>query len=141
MRGQPLMPTTPRKARILLKEEKAQVVRRAPFTIQLLYATGEAKKSIVLGIDTGYSIIGFSAVSEQKELLAGELILRKDVSEKITERKMYRRNRRGKLWYRKPRFLNRISSKKKGWLAPSIQHKLDSHIRLVEILKQSLPIT
>ncbi|MHA2318465.1 MAG: RNA-guided endonuclease IscB, partial [Candidatus Hodarchaeales archaeon] len=135
------MPTTPRKARILLKEEKAQVVRRAPFTIQLLYATGEAKKSIVLGIDTGYSIIGFSAVSEQKELLAGELILRKDVSEKITERKMYRRNRRGKLWYRKPRFLNRISSKKKGWLAPSIQHKLDSHIRLVEILKQSLPIT
>jgi hypothetical protein len=35
MRGQPLMPTTPRKARILLKEEKAQVVRRAPFTIQL----------------------------------------------------------------------------------------------------------
>jgi hypothetical protein len=141
MRGQPLMPTTRRKARILLKEGKAQVVRRAPFTIQLLYATGEAKQTIVLGIDAGYSIVGFSAVSEQKELLAGEFILRKDVSKKITERSIYRRTRRGKLWYRKPRFLNRVSSKKKGWFAPSITHKLESHIRLVEILKQLLPIT
>ena len=141
MRGQPLMPTTPRKARILLKEEKAQVVRRAPFTIQLLYATGEAKQPIVLGIDAGFSIVGFSAVSEQKELLAGELVLRKEVSKKITERRIYRRNRRSKLWYRKPRFLNRISSKKKGWFAPSILNKLESHIRLVKIVKQLLPIT
>jgi 5-methylcytosine-specific restriction endonuclease McrA len=141
MRGQPLMPTTPRRARLLLKEEKAQVIRRAPFTIQLLYATGEVKQPIVLGIDAGYSIVGFSAISEQKELLAGELVLRKDVSKRITKRSMYRRSRRGRLWYRKPRFLNRIASKKKYWFAPSIQHKLDSHIRLVEILRKLLPIT
>lgn len=63
MRGQPLMPTTPRKARILLKENKVKVIRRLPFTIQLLYATGETKQDIILGIDAGYSFIGFSAVT------------------------------------------------------------------------------
>lgn len=53
---------------------------------------------------------------------------------------MYRRTRRSRLWYRKPRFLNRIATKKKGWLAPSIQHKLDSHIRLIDFIKKLLPI-
>jgi N6-L-threonylcarbamoyladenine synthase len=60
MRGQPLMPTTPCKARILLKEKKAQVIRRTPFTIQLNYPTEETKQPITLGIDAGYSKIGFS---------------------------------------------------------------------------------
>jgi len=54
---------------------------------------------------------------------------------------MYRRIRRNRLRYRKPRFDNRVSSKKNGWLAPSIQHKLDSHIRFIEYLKKILPIT
>ncbi|MFX0051764.1 MAG: RNA-guided endonuclease IscB [Candidatus Hermodarchaeota archaeon] len=53
---------------------------------------------------------------------------------------MYRRTRRNKLWYRKPRFLNRTHVKKKGWLAPSIQHKLDTYIRLVDKLNNFLPI-
>ena len=53
---------------------------------------------------------------------------------------MYRRNRRDKLWYRKPRFMNR-GNKKKGWLAPSIDHKLQTHIRLIEKLKKILPIS
>lgn len=140
MRGQPLMPTTPRKARILLKENKVKVIRRLPFTIQLLYATGETKQDIILGIDAGYSFIGFSAVTSDRELLSGELELRKDLSQKITERKQYRRTRRNRLWYRKPRFDNRKASKPKGWLAPSILHKLESHIRLVTFIKKLLPI-
>ena len=141
MNGKTLMPTTPRKARLLLKEKKAQVIRRHPFTIQLSHQTEEAKQPIILCIDAGYSTVGFSAISEQKELLAGELILRKDVSKKLDERRMYRRNRRNRLWYRKPRFNNRVSSKKKDWMAPSIIHKLESHIRLVAKIKQFLPIT
>jgi N6-L-threonylcarbamoyladenine synthase len=53
---------------------------------------------------------------------------------------MYRRNRRNKHhWYRKPRFDNRVKSI--GWLAPSIQHKIDSHIRIVEKVSKFLPIT
>ena len=58
----PLMPTTPRKARVLLKERKASVVQRNPFTIKLLYPSGNAKQEIVLGIDSGYLNIGFSAL-------------------------------------------------------------------------------
>lgn len=141
MRGQSLMPTKQQKANKLLKQGKAKIVKRNPFTIQLKYATGETKQNITLGIDSGYSFIGFSALSEKKELISGEVSLRKDVSKKLTERKMYRNNRRNKLWYRKPRFLNRTSTKKKGWLAPSIEHKLNTHIRLVEKIKKLLPVT
>ncbi len=139
MRGKPLMPTTPRKAKKLLKAGKAKVVQRAPFTIQLLYPTGEQKQDITLGIDAGYSFIGFSAVTDNKELIAGELELRKNVSDLIQDKKMYRRLKRNKLWYRKPRFLNRKIEK--GWIAPSMEHKLQSHIRLVDKIKKLLPIT
>jgi 5-methylcytosine-specific restriction endonuclease McrA len=137
----PLMPCKPAKARHLLKDGKAKVVQRAPFTIRLLWDCEEYVQPTVLGVDAGYSYIGFSAVTDKAELIAGELKLRKDVSKKLSERATYRRNRRSRKWYREPRWLNRVSSKKKGWLAPSIQHKLDSHIRLVNQLKQILPIT
>jgi hypothetical protein len=45
------MPKTQRKARLLLKQKKATIVCYSPFTIQLLYATGETKQEIVLGVD------------------------------------------------------------------------------------------
>jgi 5-methylcytosine-specific restriction endonuclease McrA len=141
MRGQPLMPTTPRKARLILQNYQAKVVYRTPFTIQLNYATGENKQEITLGIDAGYSKIGFSAITKYRELIAGEVSLRTDLSKKLTERRMYRRARRNKLWYRKSRFLNRVSVKKKDWLAPSILHKLETHIRLIEKINFILPIS
>ncbi|GBE55179.1 CRISPR-associated endonuclease Cas9 [archaeon BMS3Bbin15] len=139
MRGKPLMPTTPRNARVLLKQEKARVVQRSPFTIQLNYPTGEAKQDITLGIDAGYSAIGFSAVTDKKKLICGELTLRKRISKLLEQRRTYRRTRRAKLWHRKPRFNNR--SRPNGWLAPSIQHKFDTHLRLIEKLKKILPVT
>lgn len=139
MRGTPLMPTTPRKARKLLEQNNAKVMQRTPFTIQLLYATGETKQDVTLGIDPGYSYIGFSAVSDGKELIAGEVTLRRDIKKLLEQRSSYRRKRRGRLWHRKPRFDNR--GKDKGWLAPSIQHKLDSHIKSVDRIKSILPIT
>jgi len=139
MRGKPLMPTTQRKARILLKQGKAKVVKRAPFVIQLTIATGEAKQNITLGIDSGYSKVGFSAKTEKKELISGELKLRGNIPKLIGQKKAYRRTRRSKLWHRKPRFNNRIRQKK--WLAPSLQHKLDTHIRLIKNIKRWFPIT
>ncbi|MCK5017253.1 MAG: HNH endonuclease, partial [Candidatus Peribacteraceae bacterium] len=141
MRGQPLMPTTQQKANKLLKQGNAKAVKRTPFTIQLKYATGETKQPITLGIDSGYKHVGFSAVSGKGELISGELKLRVDVSKRIQDRAMYRRTRRNKLWYRKPRFDNRAKSKKKGWLSPSIMHKVETHIRLVDKLRSILPIT
>lgn len=139
MRGQPLMPTTPRKARHLLKQNKAKVISRKPFTIQLRYATGEAKQPIKLGIDSGYKEIGFSATTDKKEVISGKVTLRTDIPRLLEERRMYRRCRRSKLWYRQQRFNNRRIDN--GWLAPSIKHKLDSHIRLIEKIKKLLPIT
>lgn len=137
--GTPLMPCKPAKARHLLEQKKAKVVTRKPFTIQLLWDCEQNVQPIKLGIDAGYKKVGISAVSDKKELLSAEVSLRTDIPKKIQEKSMYRRNRRNRLWHRQPRFLNR--SKSKGWLAPSIQHKLDSHIRLVEKIKKFLPIT
>ena len=94
MRGKPLMPTSPKKARLLLKEGKAKVVQRNPFTIQLKYATGEAKQPIKLTFDPGYKNVGFSAITEKRELISGEVTIRTDIPEKIAEKKMYRRGRR-----------------------------------------------
>ncbi|MHA2271458.1 MAG: RNA-guided endonuclease IscB [Candidatus Hodarchaeales archaeon] len=140
MRGQPLMPTTPQKARRLLKEKRAKVIQRLPFMLQLRYATGENKQSVELGLDPGYSQSGFSVITTKKELLAGEVHFRTDVSKKLTERRMYRRTRRSnKTRYRPPRFANR--RREQGWLAPSIQHKLDSHLRFIQKLQTMLPIT
>ncbi len=133
------MPTTQRKGKKLLTERKAKVAKRCPFTIQLNYATGEATQPIKLGVDMGYTTIGFSAKTEQLELISGTLILRKDVSKKIGTRRSYRRVRRSRLWYREPRFLNR--KKEEGWLAPSTQHRLASHHSLVKKLKSLLPIS
>ncbi|MFW9914394.1 MAG: RNA-guided endonuclease IscB [Candidatus Thorarchaeota archaeon] len=141
MRGHPLMPTTPRKARKLVKANKATVLRRLPFAIQLHYATGEAKQKIELGIDAGYSMIGFSATTAKQEVIAGEVELRQDVSHNLMQRKQYRRTRRNRLWYRPPRFNNRVATKKKGWFPPSLQHKLNSHKQLIAEIQKLLPIT
>lgn len=139
--GKPLMPTHPAKARKLLKAKKASVITTSPFVIQLNYETTEHTQDVTLGTDSGYLHIGFSCVTEKKEVLSGEVDLLKDMSERITDRSMYRSQRRSRKRYRKPRFNNRKASKKKGWLAPSVQHKLDSHIRLIGKLRKHLPIT
>ncbi|MGY4687691.1 RNA-guided endonuclease IscB [Petrotoga sp. DB-2] len=148
--GTPLMPTNRRgKVRHLLREGKAKVVRNKPFTIQLTYDTTHYTQPITLGVDSGHKHIGFSAVTEKEEVLSGEVELRDDVSELIKEKGMYRRIRRNGLRYREPRFDNRVSSRKgtpqkgfkESWLAPSIKHKLDTHIRFIEFIKKILPIT
>ena len=86
------MPTTPANARRLLKEGKAEVIRSKPFTIRLLYATGETTQPVTLGIDSGYRYIGFSAVTEKAELISGEAIIRTDIPKLNLEKAMYRRS-------------------------------------------------
>ena len=137
--GKPLMPTSPAKARRLLKAGKAKVVKRSPFTIQLIYGSSGYKQDIKLGVDTGYKHVGLSAVSDAKELFRSEVELRTDIPKLLSERRQYRRTRRNRLWYRKQRFLNR--GIKAGWLAPSVQHRLDSHIKAVDFVKSILPVT
>lgn len=139
--GKPLMPTKRyAKIRILRKRGLLKIISAKPFTVQLLYDTKNITQDVTLGIDSGYLNIGFSAITEKQELISGEVKLLQGQKERIKERAGYRRLRRQRLRYRAPRFNNRISSKKKGWLAPSIQHKLDSHIRFIEKLRKLLPV-
>jgi len=60
----PLMPCKPRKARILLKQKKAKVIKQTPFTIKLLYGSSAYKQDITLGVDAGSKNIGLSATTE-----------------------------------------------------------------------------
>ena len=74
--GKALMPTSNAKARKLLKQQKAKVLNVKPFVIQLTYRTEtEYVQKIELGIDSGYANIGFSAIDEEKEYIAGEVKL------------------------------------------------------------------
>lgn len=139
--GKPLMPTSNAKARILLKQKKAIVKELKPFTIQLTYTTTEYVQEITLGIDSGYNNIGFSAITKSKELISGEVKLLQGMKERLLSRTRYRKIRRSRLRYRKARWNNRTKSKPKEWLAPSLQHKLDSHIKFVNYLYSILPIT
>lgn len=124
MRGEPLMPCTQRKARLLLKEGKAIIHQYNPFAIQLTYATGETKQDCSIGVDTGSKHVGFAITSEDKVLFKGEVELRQDVKSNLDTRRIYRRDRRNrKTRYRKPRFSNRKRPEK--WLPPSLQNRLN----------------
>ena len=96
MRGQPLMPCSPPKARKLLRAGKAVPVRRTPFVIQLTVPTGETKQSITLGVDAGYKHVGLSATTAKEELLASEVELRQDVTGLLSNRLALRRARRNR---------------------------------------------
>ena len=142
MRGQPLMPCSPPKARKLLRAGKAVPVRRTPFVIQLTVPTGETKQPITLGVDAGYKHVGLSATTAKEELLASEVELRQDVTGLLSNRLALRRARRNrKTRCRAPRFDNRIRSKHKGWLAPSVENRIQAHISRIEAVCRVLPIT
>lgn len=137
-----LMPTQRfGKVRRLLKSGLATVVCRMPFTIKLNYETADFTQPITLGVDAGSKIIGLSATTETKELYSAEVELRNDIVDKLATRREQRRTRRNRLRYRKPRFNNRVSSKRKGWLAPSIEHKIQTHLTLIAKIHKTLPIS
>lgn len=141
MRGNPLMPTKQQKARRLIREGKAKVVKRNPYTIQLTIATGETKQKITLGIDPGYANLGFSCVSPKRELLCGVVELENGMVKRLKEKSIYRRLRRNRHhWYRPARYENR-KSKKSGWIPPSVKRRYETTLHLVRKLKQILPIS
>lgn len=140
--GQALMPTERfGKVRRLLKNSLAHVVCRIPFTIQLDYDTTDYTQPVSLGVDAGSKHIGISATTSEKEMYAADVELRNDIVDKLSTRREQRRTRRSRLRYRKARFNNRISSKRKGWLAPSVENKIQTHLTVVEKIHKFLPIT
>lgn len=124
----------------LLRHGKAHVVSRVPFVVQLDYDSTTYTQNVSLGIDAGSKHIGVSASSEKKELFAAQVELRSDIVKLLSTRRELRRNRRNrKTRYRKARFDNR--KKKDGWLAPSVEQKVDSHLKVIRLVHKLLPIT
>lgn len=140
--GVAIMPTENHaKVRVLLKQGKAKVIRRTPFTIQLLYGSTSYTQEIILGVDAGSKHIGLSATTKDKELYASDVELRNDMVDLLSTRRQNRRTRRNrKTRYRKPRFLNRVASKKEGWIAPGIKQKVDTHLTVIDKVHQILPV-
>ena len=140
--GHPLMPCDPGKARRLLREGRARVKRRTPFTIQLLYGSSGYKQPIILGVDAGSKTVGLSASTQKEELFAAEMFPRNDIVDKLSTRREFRHSRRNrKTRYRKARFNNRVRSKHKGWLAPSVEVKIQEHITVIKRICNFLPVS
>jgi 5-methylcytosine-specific restriction endonuclease McrA len=140
---QPLDPTTERRARLLLKNGKAAVFRRYPFTLILkerLAATSQTHHHR-LKIDPGSKTTGLAIVRERRVVWAGELTHRgQQIRERLVARRILRRGRRSrKTRYRKMRCRNR--RRPEGWLAPSLQHCVLTTSTWIRRLRAVCPIT
>ena len=139
--GKPLMPCSPTRARHLLKDGKAKVVRRDPFAIKLRFGSSGYTQVVVAGTDTGSKTIGSAAIANGKVVYQAEVTLRDDVSRKMKQRATYRRTRRGrKTRYRKSRWSNRASMCADGRLASSIRSKVESHLRKRDFVERIVPV-
>ncbi len=141
IQGKPLMPCKEAKARKLLKRGKAKVIKKEPFTIQLIFECENQVQEVTLGVDAGSKAIGLSVTTDKDELFSAEVELRNDIVDLLSTRRQNRRTRRNRLRYRKPRFLNRVGSKNKGWLAPSIENKINTHLKVISKIYEILPIS
>ena len=139
--GRPLMPTERHgKVKWMLRRKQAKVVKRSPFTVQLLYKPGtHCTQPVTLGVDAGSKHVGLSASTEEKELFCAEMMLRDDLPQLMTKRQEERRTRRNRLRYRKPRFDNR--KRPKGWLTPTMETKIRSHVNVINDVCLILPVS
>jgi hypothetical protein len=130
--GAALMPCTPAKARKLLQAGKAKIVEHRPFIIQLTWQCEGQVQPVTCGIDKGSSTTGIACVGNGQVLLTAEIQHRRDVKEKMEDRRDRRRCRRARRWYRPKRFLNRATSRRSGRLPPSIKTNVEEVIRVVK---------
>jgi 5-methylcytosine-specific restriction endonuclease McrA len=137
--GTPLMPTTPRRARIWLRTRRARVVCREPFTIQLRFATTTYAQPVTVGVDTGSHSVGIAASTNGSVVYQAEVHLRTDIADKMTQRRQYRRNRRSrKTRYRAARWANR--RRPEGWLPPSLRSKAEATVKAVRLVASNVPL-
>jgi 5-methylcytosine-specific restriction endonuclease McrA len=137
----PLNPCTPGVARGLLKSGKAKVFRRFPFTIVLNKAVDANPRPMQLKIDPGSKVTGLALLQGEKVVWGGEITHRgQQIKDALLTRRVLRRGRRNrKTRYRQARFLNR--TRPQGWLAPSLQHRIETTLTWVNRLLRHAPIT
>lgn len=145
---QPLMPCSPRRARLLLRSGRARVHKRAPFTIRLVDRT--LAESTVEGVQvkidpgsraTGIAVARTDAAGAMHGLVAIEVQHRgAQVHRRMITRAGYRRARRTRnLRHRPARFDNR--RRPAGWLAPSLRHRVETTMSWVTRLRALAPVT
>lgn len=146
--GRPLQPCHPARARKLLVQGRAVVARQVPFVIRLRDRTiaDSEVNGVELGISPGSKVTGLAVLRVTGDgirvgLVSIEIHHRGPlIHKKLQQRANYRRGRRSRnLRYRAPRFLNR--TKPKGWLAPSLRHRVDTTMSMVERLRRWAPVT
>ncbi|MED7820904.1 RNA-guided endonuclease IscB [Streptomyces chiangmaiensis] len=155
--GRPLMPCHPARARKLLARGRAVIVQSIPFAIRLKDRVAEDSdvSTVSVRIDPGSKGTGIAVTTDvehidpamgevttsRRGLLAVELRHRgSQVHGSMQQRANYRRRRRSaNLRYRAPRFSNR--SRPAGWLAPSLQHRVDTTMSIVTRLMMLFPVT
>ena len=137
--GERLMPTVRYgHVRHLLKDGKAVVFSRHPFTIQLTYDTSEFVQPMEIGVDSGYEHVGVSVKSAKREYLSAQFDLLPDEKSRHDDCRKYRHTRRNRLRYRKCRFLKDI--KPEGWIAPSLRHKAEAQEQIIKNICTVAPI-
>ena len=136
----PLTPCKPGVARSLLKAGKASVFRRYPFTIILNKEVDANPEPLELKLDPGSKVTGIALKQGNHIIFAAELQHRgQQIKEALLSRRQLRRSRRNrKTRYRPARFLNRTRSK--GWLAPSLQHRVDTLMTWVHRFRRLAPV-
>lgn len=139
--GHPLIPTNRHgKVRRMLKSGQVKVVKKCPFTIQLMYESEHNDQPVSLGIDAGSKRIGVSATTKTTVLYEADVELRDDIVKLLATRRQMRSFRRSrKTRYRPKRFDNRRRGK--GWFAPSIRQKINTHLVTVARVCEILPVT
>ena len=140
--GAPLMPCSEAKARHLLKQHCARRVRNTPFTIRLKSVVDGYVQPVSLGVDPGYRHIGLSATTDDCVLFEAVAECRTDIPKLMEKRRSLRKGRRHrKTRYREPRYNNRVHSKHRGWLAPSVEQRIGYHIHLIDFVCRLLPVS
>jgi 5-methylcytosine-specific restriction endonuclease McrA len=136
----PLNPCRPITARKLLNANKAAVFRRYPFTIILKKEVSDTPKTITLKLDPGSKTTGIALLQGEKVVFGAELTHRgQAINASLESRRSIRRSRRARhTRYRQPRFLNR--TRPKGWLAPSLQHRVETILTWVGRFVRFVPV-
>ncbi|MHB1901514.1 MAG: RNA-guided endonuclease IscB [Cuniculiplasma sp.] len=141
------MPCPPARARKLLASGRARIHHLAPFVIRLVdrEVADSAIDGVEVGIDPGSKATGFSVFRSSEDGRVGLVSIELEhrgqrIHKKMQQRAGYRRGRRSRnLRYRAPRFNNR--TKPKGWLVPSLQHRVDTTMSMVNKLRRWTPVT
>jgi 5-methylcytosine-specific restriction endonuclease McrA len=132
---QPLDPIHPAQARRMLDSGQAAVFRRFPFTVILKEVVTDFKpQPLQLKIDPGSKTTGIVLLRNNTVIWAAELTHRGQAIQAalLSPRQLRRGRRSRKTRYRPARFLNRTRSK--GWLAPSLRHRVDTTLTWVNKL-------